>query len=112
MATLSALNKAVVAACLTAVTMGVSLDTHAENATSSTHITGKFEYWPGTQYSQQIPTTEAVLGYQIGERISRHSDMVKYFEALAKAAPDRIKLFNYAETWEGRTLIYAVIGSK
>lgn len=112
MATLSALNKAVVAACLTAVTMGVSLDTHAENTTSSTHITGKFEYWPGTQYSQQIPTTEAVLGYQIGERISRHSDMVKYFEALAKAAPDRIKLFNYAETWEGRTLIYAVIGSK
>ncbi len=31
--------------------------------------------------------------------------------ALAKASP-RIKLYSYAQTWEGRTLRYAVIGSE
>jgi hypothetical protein len=67
--------------------------------------------WPDATYSENIPTVESVLGYSIGERISSHSDMLKYFEALEKAAPQRIKLTEYANTWQGRPLIYAVIGS-
>ncbi|NVK56979.1 MAG: peptidase M14 [Alteromonadaceae bacterium] len=71
-----------------------------------------FEMWPSAQYLTTIPTHKDVLGYNAGERITRHSDMVKYFEALQKAAPARIKLFRFGETWEGRELVYAVIGSE
>jgi len=67
--------------------------------------------WPNAEYSQDIPTVESVLGYSIGERISSHADMLKYFEALEKAAPERINLTAYAKTWQHRDLIYAVISS-
>ncbi len=67
--------------------------------------------WPGSVYQADIPTVKQVLDYHVGERISNHADMLRYFDALAKAAPDRIKVFEYARSWEGRKLIYAAIGS-
>ncbi|MDF0534148.1 M14 family metallopeptidase [Shewanella sp. A32] len=69
-----------------------------------------FAMWPGAQYASNIPTVKQVLGYDLGERITNDDDMLRYFEALAKAAPERIKIFNYGQSWEGRQLIYAVIG--
>ena len=70
-----------------------------------------YEYWPGTTYDSSIPTVKQVLGYDSGERITSHSNVIKYFETLSKAAPDRMKLFDYGESWEGRRLIYAAISS-
>lgn len=67
--------------------------------------------WLGSEYDSGIPTFNQILGYKVGERITNHSDMVHYFEALEKAAPDRIKLFEYGRTWEGRKLIYVAIGT-
>ena len=37
---------------------------------------------------------------------------MRYMETLAAAAPARMKIFEYAKTWEGRKLIYAAIGSE
>ena len=71
-----------------------------------------FEYWPGAQYDPAIPTVEKVLGYTIGDRVAPPGDLVKYFDALAAAAPSRIKVFEYARSWENRRLIYAAIGSE
>ncbi len=71
-----------------------------------------FEYWPGTSYDASVPTLRKVAGYDVGERISPHATIVKYFEALAQAEPKRMKLFEYGETWEHRKLIYAAIGSE
>ena len=70
-----------------------------------------YEFWPGANYDPAIPTIRSVLGYDSGERITWHRDTIRYFEALAEAAPERVQLFPYAETWEGRELIYAVITS-
>lgn len=72
----------------------------------------KFEFWPGAQYDAAIPSPEKVLGYPTGQRHATHADIVRYFEALAAAAPSRIKVFEYGTTWEGRKLIYAVVGSE
>ncbi|MDQ6675671.1 MAG: M14 family metallopeptidase [Acidobacteriota bacterium] len=72
----------------------------------------KFEYWPGTSYDPGVPTMRKVAGYEIGERISPHAEIVAYMEALAAAEPRRMKVFEYGQTWEGRKLIYAVIGSE
>ncbi len=71
----------------------------------------KFEYWPGTAYDPSVPTQKQVLGYDPGERICPPADIVRYLEALAAAKPDRIKLRDYGKTWEGRRLVYAVVGS-
>lgn len=72
----------------------------------------KFEMWPGATYDPAVPTTQKVLGYAIGERVAPPADLVRYFEALAAAAPNRIKVFEYAQSWEKRKLIYAVVGSE
>ncbi len=69
------------------------------------------EFWPGADYDPAIPTVDSVLGHASGERITWHRDTIRYFEALAAAAPDRVSLHRYAESWEGRELIYAVISS-
>src|SRR5438270_227805 len=70
-----------------------------------------WEYWPGAKYNPAIPTIKSVLGYEPGERITSHAGLMTYLEALAKASP-RIKLYPYAQTWEGRKLVYAVIASE
>jgi hypothetical protein len=72
----------------------------------------RFEYWPGASYDPAIPTLRKVAGYEIGDRISSHADVVHYLEVLAAAEPRRMKLFEYGKTWEGRKLVYAVIGSE
>ena len=70
------------------------------------------EFWPGTAYDPAIPTHEKVLGYQPGDRISSHANLIRYLEALAAAAPTRIKLWDYAKTWENRRLVYAAVASE
>ncbi|MFT4670835.1 MAG: hypothetical protein ACI945_000167 [Pseudohongiellaceae bacterium] len=70
-----------------------------------------FEFWPNASYDPSIPSIEDVLGYSPGERITWHLDALKYFEALAQAAPDRVILNEYARSWQDRELIYAVISS-
>lgn len=66
--------------------------------------------WPQARY-QNTPTVEDVLGYPAGARISSPAQISEYFQALAEAHPDQIKLFEYGETWQGRPLFYAAIGS-
>ena len=72
----------------------------------------KFEFWPGTQYDPAIPTFQKVLGYGPGERISSHANLMRYMDALAQASPGRMKIHEYARSWENRKLIYAVVASE
>ena len=67
-----------------------------------------FEYWPGARYDPAIPSQKQVLGFEPGERIVWSGQTVQYLEALAKAAPTRIKVVDYGKTWEGRRLVFAV----
>jgi hypothetical protein len=70
------------------------------------------DFWPNTSYDPAIPTHKKVLGYEPGVRISSHANIMKYMEALASAAPSRMKVVEYGQTWEGRKLIYAAVGSE
>ncbi|MCH8071963.1 MAG: peptidase [Proteobacteria bacterium] len=70
-----------------------------------------FVFWPNADYDPAIPTVEDVLGYPSGDRITWHRDAIRYFEALAEAAPERISVSRYAQSWEGRDLIYVVVTS-
>ena len=68
--------------------------------------------WPGAQYDPAIPTLKAVVGHEPGQEITTPDQIGRYLEALAKAAPERTRLVEYAKTWEGRPLHYLVIGSR
>ncbi|MDG5487654.1 M14 family zinc carboxypeptidase [Sphingomonas sp. BGYR3] len=63
------------------------------------------------EYDSAVPTLETVVGHATGARITRPEDLVRYLEALAAATPDRTRLVTYARSWEGRPLVYLVIGS-
>jgi len=69
------------------------------------------EFWPGADYDPQAPDYQQVLGYQPGERISDPREIRAWFEALEQAYPNRIEVVPYAESWQGRALFYAVIGT-
>ena len=75
-------------------------------------VTGNaVEYWPGADYDPAIPTVSQVLGYSSGERITDVRDARRYFEALVDAAPERVRLFEFGHSWEGRPLFYVSISS-
>ena len=65
----------------------------------------------GTTYDPAIPTVEGVLGAPYGARITSAGDVVRYFRALEAAAPDRIRVRPYAKSWQGRELVYGIIGA-
>lgn len=75
------------------------------------HAQDDFEYWPDPDYDPAIPTIEEVLGYSPGDEITWHRDALSYFEALQAAAPERMTITEYAQSWQGRELIYAVLSS-
>ena len=70
-----------------------------------------FEYFPGAQYDAGVPTLQQVTGHAVGERITLHHEIERYVMALQQAAPARVKVMKYAETWEGRALYNVFIGS-
>ena len=59
----------------------------------------------------QLQSPAEFLGYQVGTRFTRHHQIVSYFNAVAKAAPEKVKLMPYGKTNEGRDLLVAAISS-
>jgi len=70
-----------------------------------------FEFWPGAAYDARVPTFRQVLGYDPGDRITSSDGIRRYLDALA-AASGRLRVFEYAQSWEGRKLVYAAVGSE
>ena len=63
------------------------------------------------RYDPNIPTLEEVVGHGFREEITPPDEILLYMETLAAVAPDRTRLIQYAESWEGRPLVVMVIGS-
>ena len=69
-----------------------------------------FEMAPGVTYDPAIPTLDQVTGHAWGTEISAHRDVESYIHALAAAAPDRVKVVEFGQSWQGRKLYYVVVG--
>ncbi len=63
-------------------------------------------------FSQQITSPKAFLGYEVGEKFSRHHQIVDYFKTIASELPNQVKLEQYGQTYEGRPLYLAFISSE
>lgn len=60
---------------------------------------------------QSLPSPEQFLGYPLGAKFTPHHNIVKYFETLAAAKPDMMKLYQYGKTYEGRPLMVAYVST-
>ena len=69
------------------------------------------EFFPNADYDPSVPDFASALGHAPGERITWSHDVRRYFEALREANPNRVAIFDYAESWEGRQLFYVAISS-
>ncbi len=67
--------------------------------------------WPGIDYNRAIPTVQQALGYEPGAKITSAANTRRYFEQLASVRPANVRLFEYAQSWQGRRLFYAAIGN-
>jgi hypothetical protein len=63
------------------------------------------------QYNPAIPKPKDIVFHNVGEYHVTHDRLVNYMQALAKAAPDRIKLENMGFTYEGRPQVLLLITS-
>ena len=67
--------------------------------------------WPGAKYDPAIPTLRQIAGHEPGHEITAPPQVGEYLQALAKAAPTRTRLVEYARSWEGRPLwLLAIAG--
>ena len=62
-------------------------------------------------YDPAIPTLEQVTGHATGEKITTPEQMLTYLQALQAADPARVQIVEYARSWQGRPLVYVVIGT-
>jgi hypothetical protein len=65
-----------------------------------------------SSFSQtKLQSPAEFLGYDLGDRFTRHHRVVEYFKHVAEAVSDKVIVQQYGETYEHRSLIYAVITS-
>lgn len=57
-----------------------------------------------------IPSPAQILGYPLGSRFTHHGELLDYLEAL-DAASDRVALWSYGRTYEGRPLVLMAVSS-
>ena len=61
-----------------------------------------------------VPTPKDILGYHIGEpkKLTYTADQFRFFRALEKALPGRVRTLVIGTTEEGRDILVAVISSE
>ena len=63
-------------------------------------------------YNELIPKPRDIIHHEVGEWHVTHDRLVNYMQAIAKAAPDRVKLKIMGFTYESRPQVLLVITSK
>lgn len=65
---------------------------------------------PLPELDARVPSPSRFLGYPLGSRFTHHARLVAYLEALAAASP-RVSLWEYGESYEGRSLLLLAVTS-
>lgn len=62
----------------------------------------------GVNYDLSVPRPENIIGHKIGDRHTRTSQVVDYFESIADIS-DRVIMDDHAVSHKGRRLIHAIV---
>src|SRR5262245_58294438 len=64
----------------------------------------------GARSQVKLLSPAEFLGYELGDRFTRHHRVIEYFRHVESAATN-VKVSQYGETYEHRPLLYAVVAS-
>ena len=62
----------------------------------------KFDFYTRGTYRPEVPRPQSILRFDVGDFHTNYAQMEKVIEAIAKAAPDRVRIFDIGETNEHR----------
>lgn len=71
----------------------------------------KFDFYARGAYRENVPRPEKILRYQVGSHHTTYAQMEKVIEEIAKAAPDRVRIFDIGLTNEHRMQHIVAISS-
>lgn len=69
-----------------------------------------FAYFGEMAYDARIPTPKSHLGYEVGQRFTRHSDLISYMRAVDEAS-SRVVMREYGRTHQRRPLVVMTISA-
>jgi hypothetical protein len=71
----------------------------------------KFDFYTRGEYREQVPRPQSILRFDVGDHHTTYAQMEKVIESIARAAPDRVKIFDIGETNEHRMQHVVAISS-
>ncbi|MDQ4122450.1 MAG: hypothetical protein M3209_13510 [Acidobacteriota bacterium] len=71
----------------------------------------KFDFYSRAPYRENVPRPQKFLRYDVGEHHTTYAQMEKVIEEIAKAAPDRVRVFDIGETNEHRMMHVVAISA-
>lgn len=71
----------------------------------------KFDFYTRGEYRPEVPRPQSILRFDVGDFHTTYAQMERVIEAIAKAAPDRVKIFDIGETNEHRMQHIVAISS-
>jgi hypothetical protein len=71
----------------------------------------QFDFYAGGPYRAEVPRPAAITGYEPGEFVTDYGSMSRVIDALAASASDRVRVFEYGRSVEGRVLRLIVISA-
>ncbi|MCH7905094.1 MAG: hypothetical protein IH944_11105 [Armatimonadetes bacterium] len=84
------------------VALALALATHSAD----------FDFYAYGPYAEGVPKPESILGYGPGERHTTFRDQERVMRGISDAASDRVRVFQFGESTEGRPLRIMVFGSR
>ena len=70
----------------------------------------RFQFDPGLNYMEDIPSPASFLGYELGDEVTLYHETLNYFEKLATLS-DRLVMNMEGKTYERRPLVHLIITS-
>ncbi|CAN5648297.1 M14 family zinc carboxypeptidase [soil metagenome] len=71
-----------------------------------------FDFYASGEYRPGVPRPEEVLGYPIGSWHTTYGRMERFIDTLARAVPERVRIFPYGRSVEQQTLYLLAISSE
>jgi hypothetical protein len=62
----------------------------------------KFDFYTRGEYRREVPRPQSILRFDVGDFHTTYAQMENVINAIAKAAPDRVRIFDIGETNEHR----------
>src|SRR5688500_17151680 len=71
----------------------------------------RFDFYTRGEYRANVPRPQSILRFDVGDHHTTYAQMERVIEEIAKAAPDRVRIFDLGLTNEHRMMHIVAISS-